>query len=63
MCIRDRLEALEELFGYTIHCERGKPTNSEFIAMMAKTLCEEYARVQGIRAENTVWRRRYFQAW
>ena len=60
---RGELEALEELFGYTVHCERGKPTNSEFIAMMAKTLCEEYARVQGIRAENTVWRRRYFQAW
>lgn len=28
-------EVLEEIFGYTISVGRGKPTNSEFIAMLA----------------------------
>ena len=30
-----RLEVLEQYFGYTINSSRGKPTNSEFIAMIA----------------------------
>ncbi len=32
---RGRTETMEKLFGYTINSEKGKPTNSEFIAMIA----------------------------
>jgi hypothetical protein len=32
---RGRIETIEELFGYTIHEGKGKPTNSEFIALIA----------------------------
>ena len=32
---RGRSETMNELFGYTISSEKGKPTNSEFIAMIA----------------------------
>ena len=32
---RGRLDLIEKTFGYTINPERGKPTNSEFIAMVA----------------------------
>lgn len=32
---RGRPETMNEIFGYTIHTGRGKPTNSEFIAMVA----------------------------
>jgi len=35
---RGNVEVLNELFGYTIHRDRGKPTNSEFIAMIADKL-------------------------
>ena len=50
MCIRDSRHAIEvawdrgdvdtlnAYFGYTIHNSRGKPTNSEFIAMIADKL-------------------------
>ena len=34
---RGNIEVLEQYFGYTIDAEKGKPTNSEFIAM----ICEE----------------------
>lgn len=30
-------------FGYTIHNTRGKPTNSEFVAMIADKLCLQMA--------------------
>ncbi len=33
-----RLEAINKLFGYTIHNDKGKPTNSEFIAIIADKL-------------------------
>jgi len=33
--LRGRMDVLENTFGYTINPERGKPTNSEFIAMVA----------------------------
>jgi two-component system response regulator (stage 0 sporulation protein A) len=33
--LRGRIDVLENTFGYTINPERGKPTNSEFIAMVA----------------------------
>lgn len=32
---RGRLETIEELFGYTVNAGKGKPTNSEFIALIA----------------------------
>ena len=32
---RGDVDTLTAYFGYTIHNERGKPTNSEFIAMIA----------------------------
>lgn len=35
---RGNLEALNQLFGYSMSRERGKPTNSEFIAMVADRL-------------------------
>jgi two-component system response regulator (stage 0 sporulation protein A) len=35
---RGDLETLNAYFGYTIQNERGKPTNSEFIAMIADNL-------------------------
>ena len=35
---RGRLETLESLFGYTIKNDKGKPTNSEFIAIIADKL-------------------------
>ena len=35
---RGKLEATEKIFGYTINANKGKPTNSEFIAMIADKL-------------------------
>lgn len=32
---RNNIEIIKKFFGYTIKTEKGKPTNSEFIAMMA----------------------------
>ena len=32
---RGNVEMMNQYFGYTINIERGKPTNSEFIAMIA----------------------------
>lgn len=32
---RGKAETMEDIFGYTIHTGKGKPTNSEFIAMVA----------------------------
>lgn len=35
---RGQMETIDQLFGYTIHNGKGKPTNSEFIAMIADKL-------------------------
>jgi len=35
---RGKVDAINDLFGYTINTRKGKPTNSEFIAMVADTL-------------------------
>lgn len=35
---RGRVEVINNLFGYTINNDKGKPTNSEFIAMVADKL-------------------------
>ena len=35
---RGKLETINALFGYTIQNDKGKPTNSEFIAIIADKL-------------------------
>lgn len=39
---RGRMETLEDMFGYTINTGKGKPTNSEFIALIADKLRLQY---------------------
>lgn len=39
---RGKLDTIEELFGYTVSNGKGKPTNSEFIALIADTIQLEY---------------------
>ena len=39
---RGRMETLDALFGYTIDTGKGKPTNSEFIAMIADRIRLSY---------------------
>ena len=39
---RGDVDTLNSYFGYTIHNSRGKPTNSEFIAMIADDLRLKY---------------------
>lgn len=40
---RGKLETIDSLFGYTVHHGKGKPTNSEFIAIVADKLRLERA--------------------
>ena len=35
---RGKVDTINKLFGYTVHTTKGKPTNSEFIAMIADKL-------------------------
>ena len=35
---RGKIDAIDNLFGYTINNHKGKPTNSEFIALIADRL-------------------------
>ena len=39
---RGKMDTIHELFGYTVHVEKGKPTNSEFIALIADRIRLEY---------------------
>ncbi len=39
---RGKMETLDALFGYTIHTGKGKPTNSEFIALIADKIRLQY---------------------
>ena len=39
---RGRMETLDTLFGYTIDTGKGKPTNSEFIALIADKIRLSY---------------------
>ena len=41
---RGRMETLDALFGYTIDTGKGKPTNSEFIALIADKIRLQYRR-------------------
>lgn len=42
---RGRMETLDAMFGYTINTGKGKPTNSEFIALIADKIRLQYRRV------------------
>ncbi len=44
--IRGSMGAFQEIFGYTIDSHRGKPTNSEFIAIVADKLRMTYKRLK-----------------
>ena len=35
---RGQIETVDSIFGYTVNSNKGKPTNSEFIAMVADKL-------------------------
>ncbi len=35
---RGKIDTINNIFGYTVHTDKGKPTNSEFIAMVADKL-------------------------
>lgn len=39
---RGKVDTINQLFGYTVHTTKGKPTNSEFIAMIADKLRLEH---------------------
>lgn len=39
---RGNLETIDELFGYTVNTGKGKPTNSEFIALIADNIRLQY---------------------
>lgn len=42
---RGRLDTIHELFGYTINNGKGKPTNSEFIALVSDKIRLDYKRM------------------
>ena len=39
---RGKIDVIENMFGYTVSAGKGKPTNSEFIALIADKLRIEY---------------------
>lgn len=39
---RGKMDTIDALFGYTIHAGKGKPTNSEFIALISDKIRLEY---------------------
>ena len=43
---RGKMETIDEVFGYTISTGKGKPTNSEFIALMSDKIFLEYKKIQ-----------------
>ena len=46
---RGQQDAVENIFGYTISAAKGKPTNSEFIAMIADRLRLNHSKEKRIR--------------
>lgn len=44
---RGKVETINKIFGYTVNTNKGKPTNSEFIAMVADKLRLEIEMVEG----------------
>ena len=45
-CQRGQIEVINDVFGYTISSGKGKPTNSEFIAMIADKLMLEMKKLK-----------------
>lgn len=43
---RGKMDTIDELFGYTVHNQKGKPTNSEFIALIADKIRLEYKKIK-----------------
>ena len=43
---RGKMDTIDELFSYTVHNGKGKPTNSEFIALIADKIRLEYRKKQ-----------------
>ncbi|MBQ8823310.1 MAG: sporulation initiation factor Spo0A C-terminal domain-containing protein, partial [Lachnospiraceae bacterium] len=39
---RGKMETLDQMFGYTVNSGKGKPTNSEFIALVADRIRLKY---------------------
>ncbi|MCD8323668.1 MAG: sporulation transcription factor Spo0A [Clostridiales bacterium] len=39
---RGKMDTIDKIFGYTIQCGKGKPTNSEFIALIADKIRLDY---------------------
>ena len=39
---RGKMDTIDDLFGYTINTGKGKPTNSEFIALISDKIRLEY---------------------
>ena len=39
---RGKMDTIDALFGYTVSTGKGKPTNSEFIALIADKIRLEY---------------------
>ena len=45
---RGKVDTIDELFGYTVNNGKGKPTNSEFVALIAdKIRIEQKMRMNG----------------
>ena len=42
---RGKLETIDQVFGYTVSTGKGKPTNSEFIALIADQILLEYKKI------------------
>ena len=45
---RGQTDTVENIFGYTVSASKGKPTNSEFIAMIADKLRKESLQIQSL---------------
>ena len=45
---RGKMDTIDELFGYTVNGGKGKPTNSEFIALVADRIRLDYNSPEGI---------------
>ena len=52
---RGDVDTLNSYFGYTIHNLRGKPTNSEFIAMISDKIRLDKKAAQGVRQNDILW--------
>ena len=48
---RGKIENINQLFGYNIYSKNDKPTNGEFIALVADKLIMESAREKSSRGE------------